>query len=153
VTVPKSVDSLTPESPPKAIDVWGSEMLKIVNEEREKNGATELSWCQTLSDSSVAHSEDMAQRKYFEHTSPEGEEVKDRVAREGYEYTRVGENIAVGQKTVVEVMEAWMKSPGHRANILLPDYSHFGLGYATGEYEGFPAIFWTQNFGSGGECS
>jgi uncharacterized protein YkwD len=151
-TNPVNVISETVESSPEVQDAWGVEMLKLVNMEREEKNLDDLSWCQALSKSSAAHSADMARRKYFAHASPEGEEVQDRVKVEGYSYSTVGENIAVGQRNVAEVMKAWMNSPGHRANILLPAYSHFGLGYFTGEHEGQTSIFWTQNFGSGGDC-
>ena len=129
-----------------------SRMLRRVNEEREREGLSALTWCPALARAAEGHSVDMADRQYFEHESPDGLQVWDRVRAEGYDYSSVGENIAVGQESVVEVMDGWMDSPGHRANILSPDYEHFGLGIRTGNYSGRRAIYWTQNFGSGGDC-
>lgn len=129
-------------------------MLRLVNEERKSEGLDELTWCPALARSSQAHSDDMAARDYFEHASPEGGEVWDRAKEQGYNYSFVGENIAVGQRSVKEVMVGWMDSKGHRENILLESYTHFGYGKAKGMLDGDPGyIYWTQNFGSGGTCS
>lgn len=129
-----------------------SRMLRRVNEEREREGLSALTWCPALSRAAEGHSVDMADRQYFEHESPDGLKVWDRVRAEGYDYSSVGENIAVGQESVTEVMDDWMVSPGHRANLLDPGFEHFGLGISTGNYEGRRAIYWTQNFGAGGDC-
>lgn len=129
-----------------------SRMLIRVNEERSAVGLAPLSWCPSLARSAYNHSRDMAERQYFEHDSPEGNEVSDRARAEGYDYSFVGENIAVGQESVVEVMDDWMNSTGHRANLLMSSYEHFGLGIFRGRYKGFAAIYWTQNFGAGGAC-
>lgn len=129
-----------------------SRMLIRVNEERSAVGLTPLSWCPSLARSAYNHSRDMAERQFFEHDSPEGDGVSDRAQAEGYDYSFVGENIAVGQESVVEVMDDWMNSPGHRANLLMSSYEHFGLGTFRGPYEGSAAIYWTQNFGVGGSC-
>jgi uncharacterized protein YkwD len=136
-------------SPP---DGTPTRMLTRVNEERANEGLSPLEWCPSLARSALNHSRDMAARQYFEHDSPDGEEVADRAESEGYDYSFVGENIAVGQRSVAEVMDAWMDSPGHRRNILLAEYEHFGLGLYRGEYQGQEALYWTQNFGSGGMC-
>lgn len=129
-----------------------SRMLTRVNAERSATGLAPLTWCPSLARSAYNHSRDMAERQYFEHDSPEGDEVSDRAQAEGYDYSFVGENIAVGQESVVEVMDDWMNSPGHRANLLMSSYEHFGLGVFRGPYERQIAIYWTQNFGSGGSC-
>ena len=127
-------------------------MLTRVNNEREQEGLQPLSWCPSLARAAAGHSFDMAERQYFEHMSPDGLEVSDRVEAEGYVYRTIGENIAVGQGSVREVMDDWMDSPGHRRNLLDPEFEHFGLGTHTGPYEGRQAIYWTQNFGAGGDC-
>ena len=129
-----------------------SRMLTRVNAERSATGLAPLTWCPSLARSAYNHSRDMAERQYFEHDSPEGDEVSDRAQAEGYDYSFVGENIAVGQESVVEVMDDWMNSPGHRANLLMSSYEHFGLGVFRGPYERQSAIYWTQNFGAGGAC-
>jgi uncharacterized protein YkwD len=127
-------------------------MLDSVNAERAKESLDPLSWCPALGRSATAHSVDMATNKYFEHQSLDGREISDRAKAQGYDYRTVGENIAVGQRDVVEVMQGWMDSPGHRENILRPQFTHLGSGVATGDYKGFQSIYWTQNFGAGGNC-
>ena len=127
-------------------------MLDSVNVERAKESLDPLSWCPALARSATAHSVDMSLNNYFEHESLDGREISDRAKAQGYDYRTVGENIAVGQRDVAEVMEGWMNSPGHRENILRPQFTHLGSGVATGDYKGFQSIYWTQNFGAGGNC-
>ena len=87
------------------------------------------------------HSEDMEGRGFFDHFTPEGWSPVDRLQMTGASgYTMVGENVAFGQQTPDEVMRAWMNSPGHRANILHPDFTHIGIGVAAGR------PYWTQVF-------
>jgi uncharacterized protein YkwD len=86
----------------------------------------------------------MAARNYFDHDTPEGVDVATRVTNAGYKWSSVGENIAMGQKDAASVMDSWMKSPGHRANILNCGYKHIGIGLA---YRG-KSPYWTQDFGS-----
>ena len=129
-------------------------MLDVVNRERMERDLNSLSWCAALGRAATTHSRDMAARNFFEHVNPDGLEVSDRAETQGYRYRSVGENIAVGQRSVTEVMEGWMDSPGHRENILSDDYTHFGLGIATGDFEGQrKSLYWTQNFGAGGDCT
>jgi len=129
------------------------QMIDTVNGERVKTGLLPLEWCPTLARAAKDHSIDMAQRDFYDHVTPEGLEVWDRARNQGYNYSYVGENIAVGQKSVREVMIDWMNSKGHRENILEESYSHFGYGKATGLHDSVPGyIYWTQNFGAGGEC-
>ena len=128
------------------------EMLDLVNEERMRESLAPVTWCPALARSATAHSQDMAAENYFEHQSLDGREVWDRAKAEGYDYQTVGENIAVGQRDVAEVMQGWMDSPGHRENIMKPDYTHLGSGVATGDFKGQQSIYWTQNFGAGGNC-
>ena len=129
-------------------------MLNLVNQERNSQGLQQLTWCLALERSSQAHSDDMATRDYFEHASPEGGQVSDRAQEQGYDYSYVGENIAVGQRSVKEVMVGWMNSKGHRENILNPNFTHFGYAKSVGTFEGDSGyVYWTQNFGSGGNCN
>lgn len=130
------------------------QMINTVNDERMKVGLTPLEWCPALARAAKDHSIDMAQRDFYDHVTPEGLEVWDRARNQGYNHSYVGENIAVGQKSVREVMIDWMNSQGHRENILEESYSHFGYGKATGLYDNEPGyIYWTQNFGAGGDCA
>ena len=84
----------------------------------------------------------MVTRNYFEHENPDGEDAADRIARAGYEWTAIGENIAKGQPTPAEVMADWMTSPGHCANILEPLFESQGVGFhGSGDV-------WTHTFGA-----
>lgn len=117
------------------------------NAERAKAGLPPLIDSPDLDRAAQTHAEDMLRRGYFEHESPEGKTVRQRARSQGYDWRAIGENIALGQLTVDEVMDGWMKSPEHRANILDPDVRDLGVGLALGEgREGF-RILWVQVFG------
>jgi uncharacterized protein YkwD len=88
----------------------------------------------------------MAARDYFDHTSPDGKDPGDRITAAGYQWTTYGENIARGQQTPAAVMDSWMNSPGHRANILNCSFKEIGLGV----HEGSGGPWWTQVFGARG---
>ncbi|MFD7878123.1 CAP domain-containing protein [Streptomyces sp. NPDC059766] len=119
-----------------------AEVLKLVNEERAKVGCSALTASGSLTQLAEAFSEDMAQRNFFDHTDPDGATPWDRAAKAGIS-SLGGENIARGQTDAEAVMEAWMNSPGHRANILNCDFNTLGVGVHFGE--GGP--WWTQDFG------
>jgi uncharacterized protein YkwD len=89
-----------------------------------------------------AHSLDMHQRDYFDHTNPEGEQPWDRMEAAGYRYGQAGENIAGGSSTADGVMEQWMASDGHCANIMSPGFVHTGIGFHG------DSRLWTQVFGA-----
>ncbi|MFD9003167.1 CAP domain-containing protein [Streptomyces sp. NPDC059582] len=119
-----------------------AEVLKLVNEERAKVGCSAVTANGALTDLAEAFSEDMAQRNFFDHTDPDGATPWDRAAKAGISDLG-GENIARGQADAAAVMNAWMNSPGHRANILNCDFQTLGVGVHLGE--GGP--WWTQDFG------
>jgi uncharacterized protein YkwD len=85
----------------------------------------------------------MAARDFFDHTNPDGDGPGERVTAAGYRWATYGENIAKGQRTPAQVMESWMNSPGHRANILNCSFEEIGIGLHDG---GGP--YWTQVFGA-----
>ncbi|GGP45340.1 hypothetical protein GCM10010287_12400 [Streptomyces variabilis] len=91
-----------------------------------------------------AHSADMVARDFYAHTAPDGSKPWDRAAAAGSRCRTVGENIACGQRSAAEVVRGWMNSPGHRANILKPEFTHIGVGFAGG---GRAGTYWTQVFG------
>jgi uncharacterized protein YkwD len=109
------------------------QVLKLVNAERKKAGLNELIW-----DDTVAEIE-----KSFSHTRPDGRTFGTAITDLGITYRGAGENIAWGQKTPETVMNAWMNSEGHRANILNPNFKKLGVGYRTNG-QGTP--YWTQLF-------
>ncbi len=117
-----------------------------MNAERAKAGCRALTSNAILVAVARAHSRDMGERGYFAHESQDGRSPFDRMRAAGYAGKRMGENIAAGQPTAAAVMDAWMKSPGHRANILNCGFTEIGIGAAT--VAGSPLrIYGTQNFG------
>lgn len=117
-------------------------VLALVNEARVDAGCGALTADPALAAVARAHSADMRDRDYFSHTSPEGLSPFDRAEQAGIDYSRA-ENIAFGQADATAVMEAWLKSPGHRANILDCQLTKLGVGVA----EGPGGPWWTQLFG------
>lgn len=120
------------------------QVLTLVNAQRAKAGCRALRVDLRLQRAALAHSVDMAKRRYFSHTSLDGRTFVDRIRAQGYPGRRLGENIAAGYRTPSAVMTAWMKSPGHRANILDCRYTAIGIGVTTGGPYG---VYWTQDFG------
>ena len=110
-----------------------------------------------LDRAAVLHSLDMAKRKYFEHADPDGVQPDARIVHQGYPPILVGENLAWGelaQSTPANIVALWMKSPGHRANLLDDGYREIGIGMAfqAPEVQDEPrqAAIYTTTFGAGG---
>jgi len=112
--------------------------VKLMNAHRISLGLSALVWDSRAAAVAQAHSRDMFDRHYFSHTSPDGRSTWDRLAARGVTYSRAGENIAWGQGTGRAALTAWLRSPGHRANIECGSYTHHGVGKA-GKY-------WTHVF-------
>ncbi|MEV4332642.1 CAP domain-containing protein [Streptomyces sp. NPDC049597] len=117
-------------------------VLNLVNEERAKVGCSPFKADTALAELARAHSKDMAVRGFFDHTNPDGHTPWDRAAAAGVSNLG-GENIARGQADAGAVMNAWMQSEGHRANILNCDFTTMGVGVHLGP----DGPWWTQNFG------
>ncbi|KKD06753.1 CAP domain-containing protein, partial [Streptomyces sp. WM6386] len=122
-----------------------SEVVDLTNRERTRHGLPPLAVDPFLTTAAQAHSADMIARAFYSHTSPDGSRPWDRAAAAGSRRRSIGENIACGQRSPAEVVEGWMNSPGHRANILKPDFTHIGIGFAGG---GSSGTYWTQLFGA-----
>lgn len=120
-----------------------AEVLRLVNVERKKAGCDPVHRDGRLEKASRLHSEDMATNRYFGHDSRDGRSPWDRMRAQGYHHGS-GENIAAGQRSAAAVMESWMKSAGHRRNILSCDSKAMGVGIARGGPYG---VYWTQGFG------
>lgn len=119
---------------------YESEVIRLVNEIRVKNGlkALEADW--ELSRVARIKSQDMKDNNYFSHTSPVYGSPFNMIKNFGISYKSAAENIAKGQSTPQAVVNAWMNSQGHRANILNSSYTKIGVGYVqNGNY-------WTQMF-------
>ncbi|MFE1952803.1 sigma-70 family RNA polymerase sigma factor [Streptomyces sp. NPDC059524] len=134
-----------PPAPTKAPSgTFGQQVTQLVNTERAKNGCAPVRQNSTLDKAALGHSEDMAARNYFDHTDPDGNDPGDRITAAGYTWSTYGENIARGQQTPAQVMEGWMNSPGHRANILNCAFKEIGVGV----HQGSGGPWWTQVFGT-----
>ncbi|MEU0137817.1 CAP domain-containing protein [Streptomyces sp. NPDC006296] len=131
----------TPSTSPAPVSARAA-VLALVNEERAKVGCSPVTSSAPLTALAQDFSEDMAARDFFDHTDPDGATPWDRAAAAGVQGLG-GENIARGQADAQAVMEAWMNSEGHRANILNCDYKTLGVGVHLGS--GGP--WWTQDFG------
>ncbi|MFF2752857.1 CAP domain-containing protein [Psychrobacillus sp. NPDC058041] len=116
------------------------EVVDLTNKERAKEGLKALQIDVKLTQSAQAKSQDMKNKNYFDHTSPTFGSPFDQMKSLGITYKSAGENIAMGQRSAAEVVDAWMKSPGHRENIMNPSFTHIGVGLSD---SGF---YWTQQF-------
>jgi len=121
------------------------EVVVLTNRSRAEHRLGQLVWAGRLAVAAHGHNDDMVRRGFFAHESPDGRSVADRVRTAGYDYRVVAENIAAGQRTAGEVVQAWMDSPGHRRNILSADIREIGVGFTEG---GSLATMWTQVFGT-----
>ena len=119
---------------------YEQEVVRLVNEIRAKNGLGSLTYDWELSRVARYKSQDMKDKNYFSHTSPTYGSPYQMMQQFGITYRTAGENIAKGYASPQAVVNAWMNSPGHRANILNASYTRIGVGYvASGNY-------WTQMF-------
>lgn len=131
LNIPKLSESVTgPES----------QVVKLVNEIRTQNGLSPLTENWQLSRVARYKSQDMAENGYFSHTSPTYGSPFQMMKQFGITYRSAGENIAKGYSTAQAVVDAWMNSPGHRANILNASYTQIGVGYVSN------GNHWTQMF-------
>lgn len=115
-------------------------VVKLVNAERAKEGLPALKVDWELARVAKYKSQDMKDKNYFSHTSPTYGSPFTMIQNYGIQYRSAGENIAKGQKTPEQVVNAWMNSSGHRANILNKNYTHIGVGFVEDGY------YWTQMF-------
>lgn len=129
------------------------EFLKQINEVRSQGcncgtsympPAPPLTWNGFLEKSAAGHASDMARQEYFSHTSKDGRSMEDRIALGGYVFNGyksfiIGENIAMGQQTIDEVMTGWIKSPGHCKNLMNPAFKEVGVAENSN--------YWVQDFG------
>jgi uncharacterized protein YkwD len=126
-----------------------AELVTRVDDERRRAGRPPLPADSRLDEAAQRHADDMLARSYFAHRDPGGKTVRERAREAGFDWSAIGENIAEGQQSVKEVVESWMRSAGHRENILDRRYTRTGVGLAlgrdpkTGEYR----ILWVQTFG------
>lgn len=120
-----------------------NEVVRLVNLERSKAGLAPLAINWEVSRVARYKSQDMINKNYFSHESPTYGSPFKMMETFGIRFTAAGENIAMGQQTPAQVMNGWMNSPGHRSNILSPNYNQIGVGLAI-DSAGRP--YWTQMF-------
>lgn len=123
-------------------------IVTLTNEERSDGSLQELVRSETLDRAAQLKAEDMAKNGYFSHDSPEGVTPWHWFDVAGYDYLHAGENLAVHFTDSSKVVDGWMKSPTHRANILNGEYQEIGVGTANGVYKGSPTVFVVQLFGT-----
>ena len=123
-----------------SVTQYEAEVIRLVNNIRKQNGLSPLTANWELSRVARYKSQDMADRNYFSHTSPTYGTPFQMIKAFGLSYRTTGENIAYGYASPQKVVDGWMNSSGHRANILNASYTQIGVGYvAKGNY-------WTQMF-------
>ncbi|WP_409347113.1 CAP domain-containing protein [Paenibacillus sp. MBLB4367] len=129
-----------PANPPQSSNSsqYAQQVLDLVNQERSKAGLKPLSMSSGLTKVAMAKAQDMYNNNYFDHQSPTYGSPFDMMKSFGITYNSAGENIAKGQSSPAEVMNQWMNSPGHRANILNSSFTQIGIAYYNSE--------WVQEF-------
>jgi uncharacterized YkwD family protein/spore coat assembly protein SafA len=120
-----------------------NQVIKLVNQARVNAGLQPFTANWELSRVARYKSQDMANKGYFDHTSPTYGSPFTMMQNFGIKFTAAGENIAMGQRTAQEVMNSWMNSPGHRGNILNPSFNQIGVGLAKNSNG---MCYWTQQF-------
>ena len=110
--------------------------------------APALTYNSLLERAAQDHAADMASKNYFNHTSLDGRKFSQRITNAGYGWRTAGENIAAGQPTPEAVVQGWLQSPGHCANIMNPAFKDIGVGYSYGAASSY-GHSWVQDFGAG----
>ena len=142
--------------PAEAAPAVALRVLQLVNQARERArtcgtgrfAATQpVTLNDTLTRAALAHAADMAQYSHFSHEGRDGSSPAVRIARAGYDWKAVGENIAAGQTTPESVVEGWLKSPQHCANVMAPQFREMGIAYYVKRTRQ-AGIYWVQLFGA-----
>ena len=136
----------------------GNAALCLVNQERTARGLRPLKANRLLAKAARGHAADMVHKNYFSHDSLNGGSFVDRIKKAGYVkghfLPTLGEDLAWGSGdlgTPREIVQGWMNSPGHRANILDPKFHEAGMGVAFGDVgAGMDGMTYAVDFGSGG---
>ncbi len=135
-----------------------ADMLAAVNA-RRRAGATcgakgsfpaaaDLAWSAAITQAAVAQSDDMVAHNFFDHTGSDGSSAGSRMTAAGYAWRGWGENIAAGQATVADVVDGWMKSDGHCANLMNAAFRDIGVACVAGTASNTYRTYWTQDFGT-----
>ncbi len=123
------------------------DIIAQTNDQRGKNGLLPLRRNDQLTRAAEAKGADMLAKGYWAHTAPDGKEPWYFINQAGYNYTRAGENLARDFRDTTSTVNAWMNSPGHRANLLNPNYQEIGVSVVSGPFNGYEAVIVVQMFG------
>jgi hypothetical protein len=126
--------------------VNAAKVVTLTNAERTNDGIPQLQRNSLLDQAAQMKAQDMAAKGYYAHVSPDGVTPMYWVDRAGYKYLIIGENLVVNRTEAEQVVDAFMGSPGHKANILRKDFTEIGVGVANGVYKGKDATFTVQIF-------
>lgn len=146
----------TPHTLPMNAREVAQQVLALVNQARSAMrrcgnqafaATTPLQLNTTLTQAAQLHANDMAQHQRMQHAGSDGSTPAQRVTRQGYRWKTVGENVAAGPGTAQEVVEGWLSSPGHCANIMRPAFREMGLAFAINSHDQY-AVYWAQSFAS-----
>ena len=137
-----------PRSGEQVSSVLPGAIIALTEEQRAQNQLGNLTTNALLTQAAQNAANDMATKGYFAHISPDGTTPWDWLIQAGYHYQYAGQNLAVNFDDSQQLVNAWMASPTHRANMLDPHYTQIGVGMATGTYQGQEAVFVVQFFAS-----
>jgi uncharacterized protein YkwD len=153
----------TPEAPKPTptLSAEAQTALQLVNAARAQArncgsvsypAAPALTWNSKLEAAARAFNQDMISKQFFDHIGPDGSTPATRVTAQGYSWSTIGENIALGSlgsslDTVSGAVQGWLASPGHCRNIMNTNFTEMGLVGTAGDWNGYDALYWTQEFG------
>lgn len=138
----------TPSETVTASAITQSSVLELTNKARAASAVGQVSYSSILERAAQAKADDMVARQYFAHNTPDGKTPWTFFEAVGYKYLTAGENLAVHFNDVEPLQDAWMNSPGHKANILNSSFKEMGVGIARGTFEGHDSIFVVEEFGN-----
>ena len=172
-TSPPSVTQTTPTGTPTATPApsvvvaaanscnlpdFQAEVMREINAARaqarmcgtqSKPAVSAVAWNDVLFSAAAGHSQDMAQRNFFSHTTPEGITLVQRAQNAGYVYRNLGENIAAGQRSTRQVMQGWLDSPGHCQNMMNANFTQVSVACVSTARQQYPT-YWTMMLGRPG---
>lgn len=131
-----------------ATDITAEKIVELVNRERAKYNLSELTVSNELAGAATAKASDMLKFNYWAHVSPTGTTPWEFITGAGYKYIYAGENLAKNFNVSSDVVDAWMNSPTHRANLLKPEYREIGVSVINGKLQGDDTTLIVQEFGA-----
>ncbi|MBL8031102.1 MAG: hypothetical protein JNK33_02145 [Candidatus Doudnabacteria bacterium] len=139
--------SLGAVQPASSAAITQESVLTLTNQSRKESGVKAVGYSAVLERAAQDKANDMLAKQYFAHNSPDGKTPWDFIKKQGYQYLSAGENLAVHFFDDRSLQEAWMNSPGHRANILNGNFEEMGVGIARGFFENHDTTFVVEMFG------